>query len=223
MTGDNTELSRRGFLRATAGATAATAATGAATAAEEDGGDGGDGGGGAPAFGDWFSDVGNYDGEVVDARGQDEVTVSVGAEGNGGNYAFDPPAIHVDTGTTVIWEWTGQGQQHNVVAETGGDYESELTGEAGFTFEHTFEESGISRYYCVPHRGLGMKAAVVVGDDYATAGGGGGGDGGGGEATQPLPSSAMTLGVATTVIMLSTLGLAYFFMKYGGDYGDFEN
>jgi hypothetical protein len=28
----------------------------------------------------------------------------------------------------------------------------------------------------------------------------------------------MTLGVATTVAMLATLGLAFFFLKYGGDY-----
>jgi hypothetical protein len=45
----------------------------------------------------------------------------------------------------------------------------------------------------------------------------GGGEGGGGP--PPIPESARTLGIATAFGMLSTLGLAYFFMKYGGDYG----
>jgi hypothetical protein len=33
-----------------------------------------------------------------------------------------------------------------------------------------------------------------------------------------VPGSAKTLGVAAMSFMLSTLGLAYVFMKYGGDY-----
>ncbi|MEF8908404.1 MAG: halocyanin domain-containing protein, partial [Haloarculaceae archaeon] len=64
----------------------------------------------------------------------------------------------------------------------------------------------------------GMKGSVVVGTDYPTAGGGGGG---GGE-PRDLPDGAKTLGVATGFVMVATLGLAYFFVKYGGDYGEFE-
>ncbi len=120
-----------------------------------------------PAYGDWFDDVSNYD-QTVDRTGQDEVRVTVGAEGNDGNLAYDPPAVRVDPGTTVVWEWTGEGGSHNVAAEEGS-FESEMTGEAGFTFEHTFEETGITRYVCVPHESMGMKGAVVV----ASAGGGG--------------------------------------------------
>jgi len=107
-----------------------------------------------------MEDVGNYDG-VTDETGSSEVTVSVGAEGNGGNFAFAPSAVRVSTGTTVVWEWTGQGAQHNVAAEDA-DFESELSQEEGFTFEHTFEESGTYRYVCTPHRSLGMKGVVVV-------------------------------------------------------------
>jgi hypothetical protein len=32
-----------------------------------------------------------------------------------------------------------------------------------------------------------------------------------------LPGEAKTLGIATSVAMVSTLGLAYVFLKYGGD------
>jgi hypothetical protein len=36
--------------------------------------------------------------------------------------------------------------------------------------------------------------------------------------SQPaIPGSAKTLGVATSGLMTSVLGLAYFFMRYGGD------
>jgi halocyanin-like protein len=119
-----------------------------------------DGGGSTANFDGWMEDVGNYDG-VVDETGSDGVTVAVGAEGNGGAYAFDPAAVRVSSGTTVVWEWTGQGSQHNVVAE-GGGFESEYAAEEGFTFEHTFSESGTYKYVCTPHRTLGMKGAVVV-------------------------------------------------------------
>ncbi|QGX95071.1 halocyanin domain-containing protein [Haloplanus rallus] len=123
------------------------------------GGDAGDGGAGAELQ-EWFSNVDNYE-SVVDETGSDQVTVSVGAQGNGGAFAFDPTAIRVSAGTTVLWEWTGQGAQHNV-ADEGGAFESDLTAEEGFTFEHTFEEAGTYRYACTPHRSLGMKGAVVV-------------------------------------------------------------
>ncbi len=72
----------------------ATAATDSTTAAEVD-------------YGGWFTDTSNFDG-TVDRRGQSAVTVAVGAAGNGGAFAFDPPAVHVDPGTTVTWEWTGR-------------------------------------------------------------------------------------------------------------------
>jgi halocyanin-like protein len=110
----------------------------------------------------YLSNADNFDGEPVDETGSDSVTIRVGAEGNGGGFAFAPPAVQVDTGTTVTWEWTGEGGQHNVVAEAGADFESELTGEAGFTFERTFEESGAVKYFCRPHKSLGMKGVVEV-------------------------------------------------------------
>jgi halocyanin-like protein len=116
--------------------------------------------GGSADFDGWFSNVGNFE-SVVDETGSDRVTVAVGAQGNGGAFAFDPPAVRVSTGTTVVWEWTGQGAQHNVAGE-GGTFESQLSAEEGFTFEHTFSSAGTDTYACTPHRTLGMKGAVVV-------------------------------------------------------------
>jgi halocyanin-like protein len=175
------DMGRRAFLRTSAGAAAATAAAASAgTAAAQ----------GEIDYGGWFDDVSNFEG-TEDFTGQDTVRVEVGAQGNGGAFAFAPPAIRVDPGTTVVFEWTGGGGQHNVV-EDGGDYQSELFQEAGVHFAVQFESEGISKYVCQPHQSLGMKGAVAVGsaEGDATgsaveppamteAPGGNGGDGGG--------------------------------------------
>ncbi|MEF8839744.1 MAG: halocyanin domain-containing protein [Haloarculaceae archaeon] len=168
MTDGQAGVSRRGFLRAAAAGTATTAAAGTAAAAE-DGGDGGGGSAPEPDYGGWLDDVGNFS-SLEDMRGQDEVQIGVGTEGNGGNFAFGPPAIHVDPGTEVVWEWTGEGGSHNVVDE-GGEFESDLTGEQGFTFSRTFDSDGMYKYYCQPHRAQGMKGVILVGTDYPSAGG----------------------------------------------------
>lgn len=121
---------------------------------------------GEPNYGGWFEDTSNYDG-TADKTGQQTVTITVGAEGNDGNYAFDPAAVRVDPGSTVVWEWSGDGGVHNVVSE-GDTFESEMTDKAGFTFEQTIESTGVSKYVCVPHEAMGMKGALVVGDSQGS-------------------------------------------------------
>ncbi|MFB6105961.1 MAG: halocyanin domain-containing protein [Halobacteriaceae archaeon] len=139
------------------------------------GGDGGSGdGGGGPAISEvdlsgWLGDTKNFD-EIQDETGQDEVSVQVGVEQGPGPYGFGPPAIRVSPGTTVTWTWTGDGGAHNVHAMEGADFKSQTVSEAGHTFSHTFESTGVVHYQCDPHAPLGMKGAVVV-----TGGGGGGG------------------------------------------------
>ena len=175
----NDVLDRRTALKTLGGATAALVAgclgggggdgdSGAGGGDGSNGGGGGDGGGdgsagtdgGGPDFGGWFENVGNYDG-VVDATGKSEVKVRVGSQANGGYFGFKPPAVRVSSGTTVVWEWTGKGGSHNVVA-ADGSFQSKLVVDEGHTFEHTFESSGTVRYYCQPHETVGMKGAVVV-------------------------------------------------------------
>ena len=113
---------------------------------------------------EFLSDADNYEGEIMDAMGTDEVVVAVGAEGNGGAFAFEHPAIAVSTGTTVSWRWTGEGGQHNVVSEGGSDVgiDSGNPKISGDPFEQTFDEAGVGLYVCDPHVSLGMKGAVVV-------------------------------------------------------------
>jgi len=170
---DETTMSRRGLFRA--GAAGAAAATGLAAGT----------GGAAAQYDGWLSDVDNYDG-THDYTGQDEVTVEVGAGENG--LKFGPAAILVDPGTTVVWEWTGAGGNHNVVENNETFNSGDPVGEEGTTFEYTFSdaaEGDTFNYYCTPHEAVGMKGAVAIGsvdDTLVTPGeGGSGGSGGSGD------------------------------------------
>jgi halocyanin-like protein len=181
---------------------------------ESGGGGGGGGAAGQPDLGGYLDDVENYGGSVTSMRGQGEATVEVGVDNGGQPYGFGPAAVWVDTGTTVKWEWTGEGGGHNVIAEDETFDSGSAVASAGVNFEYTFEESGVYQYYCAPHKSLGMKGVIVVGDDVPTVAPASGGGGGG----SVFPNSAKTIGVATSFVMAATLGLAYFFMRYGGDY-----
>jgi len=156
MTRRQPPVSRRAVLRASAavGTASLSLTTAGVTAAQGEARE--------PDYGEWFDNVDNYQ-STVDERGTDEVRITVGSSANGGAYGFDPAALHVDPGTTIVWEWSGDGGSHNVVAEDG-TFESELTDEAGHTFEYTVEAEGIITYACSPHKTLGMKGAIAVGD-----------------------------------------------------------
>jgi serine/threonine-protein kinase len=100
---------------------------------------------------------------MVDATGQDEVTIKVGAGDIG--YAFSPPAVRIDSSTTVVWEWTGQGGAHNVASVEGSESDfdnGETVAEEGYTFEQSFDNTGIQLYECTPHSANGMLGAIEV-------------------------------------------------------------
>jgi plastocyanin len=193
----NTErsLSRRGFLRASAGAAGVAGASGVGAAAE-------DGSGGGTTH-----TVDMTDGLVFDpdsltiAPGDTVEWVNVGAIGHsvtayeenipdGAEYfasgGFDSEQAARD-------DWTGA-QEGNV---PGGE-----------SYSHTFQTEGSYEYFCIPHEGAGMLGAIEVSS-------GGGGDGGGG-GPPAIPDSAKTIGIGATVAMLTTLGLAFSLLKYGG-------
>lgn len=201
----STDMSRRGFMTAAAGTAAVAAAAGTASAQE------------VPDFGPYLDDARLYDDDVTDLRGEEEVTVNPGAGDEG--LSFGPPTIWIDPGTTVTWEWTGEGGGHNVMPEEGpaGFEHPEIIAEPGPHYEYTFteEDAGITTYKCEPHEPQGMKGGIAVGDDVETV-----------DLAEEvnqgpqIPDEAFALTVATIVALGATLGLGYFFMKYGGDSGE---
>lgn len=114
-----------------------------------------------PDYKGWFKGVSNYEG-TLDLRGQDRVSIQVGSKGNMGAYSFEPAAVAISPGTTVVWEWTGQGGVHNVVAERGAFDSGAVVETKGHTFEHIFADPGVFTYVCEPHRTMGMRGAVFV-------------------------------------------------------------
>lgn len=195
-------MSRRDVVRASAVAVTGTSMIGE-TVAQESPADAEI----RPQFGSYLDGV---DGGYDDLRGEDQVTVAVGAEGNGGNVAFSPAKIWIDSETTVVFEWTGEGGAHNVVTNQGPASlnSGSPVSEAGTTYEYTFESTGITTYFCSPHESQGMRGGVAVGSDIPTVTIE--------EETGVLPESAKALGVAGSAAMAGTLGLAYVFIKYGG-------
>ncbi|WP_266076826.1 plastocyanin/azurin family copper-binding protein [Haladaptatus caseinilyticus] len=191
-------VTRRGFLLGSAGV-AAVGATGTAAAAEGSQGTTTSGGGNESSGG---------------GGGGGTETVKVGP---GGELVFEPAELQISPGTTVKFVW--ESNTHNVVPESqpdgagweGSGSESE-TFDSGHTYEHTFDTEGSYEYFCAPHKSAGMTGSITVGSS-----------GGGGGSTAPaIPAGAKTLGVATSGALAFTLGLAYFFMKFGGDYGEFN-
>ncbi len=134
--------------------------------------------------------------------------------GPGGNLVFEPADLEITPGTTVNFVW--ESDNHNIVVENQPEdagWEGTPGGagdiyNTGYEYSHTFEVEGDYEYYCDPHLSAGMEASITVSSDA----------GGGGAGRPQLPNSALTLGVATIGVMASTLALAFFFLKYGGDY-----
>jgi hypothetical protein len=129
------------------------------------------------------------------------------------DYAFErgtEEPLYITPRTTVNFVW--ETNTHNIVVDSqpeGANWEGyEATENAGFEYSHTFETTGEYAFYCQPHLNLGMEGTIIVNEE-----GGPPDEGGGGPA---VPDSAKTLGIATTVAMSATLGLAYLFLKYGG-------
>jgi halocyanin-like protein len=212
-------MNRREFVRTAGGATGAVATLGAAgpAAAQEDGESGGEGDT-APDYGGYLDSVSNFSGpaSTVDATGQDSVTVEVGVQANGGAYGFGPPAVHVDNGATVQFEWTGEGGGHNVVSQGDGPLDSgSAVASSGVNYEHTFESDGVYNYYCAPHQGLNMKGSVVVGTDYPTVSLGGGGPVEVDPHYAGVPIQPHYVGFGAGLAVIIPLIFTFFQLKYG--------
>lgn len=113
-----------------------------------------------PEYDGWFANVDNFEG-FVDRTDEDPVTVLVGAGDRG--WQFEPAAITIRPGTTVTWEWTGEGGDHNV-EHRDNDWENPegTVAEAGHTWERAFSRPGTHLYSCWPHDGVGMRGGIFV-------------------------------------------------------------
>jgi halocyanin-like protein len=119
----------------------------------------------SPPVDPWVFETNGYDGQVVDMRGQDEVTIDVGAGSDG--RALDPPVVTVDRGTTVTWQWTGD-DKHYIVRQEPVDDDPDTVPdprEGPYSESKTLDHVGLYRYACYAHHDEGMRGTVIVRDD----------------------------------------------------------
>ncbi|MDS0298138.1 plastocyanin/azurin family copper-binding protein [Halogeometricum sp. S1BR25-6] len=212
MTDGNAEMSRRAFLATAAGTTAAAGAAGTAAAQETGTSTGtGSGGGGSGTGTGSGGGTGTSGGGGGGGGGGGTETVAVGPNGD---FVFTPgtsEALQILPGTTVEFVW--ESDNHNIVADSqpeGANWSGhEPIENSGFTYSHTFGTLGTYEYYCQPHQSAGMVGTIEVVESISTPAP---------SSVPSVPDSAKTLGIATTFAMVATMGLAFFFLKYGGDY-----
>jgi len=95
-------------------------------------------------------------GASADAGGtQAGATVSVSMK----DIAFDPKDVTAKVGDKVVWT-NDDDVQHNVVADSGADFKSDIFGKGG-TYEYTPEAAGTIDYECTLHPGMVGKIIVV--------------------------------------------------------------
>lgn len=68
---------------------------------------------------------------------------------------FQPDALHITRGTTVIWKWADGSTEHNVVFD---DFASGIQTQG--TYQHTFNEPGEFTYRCSLHADMTGVVAV---------------------------------------------------------------
>jgi plastocyanin len=77
------------------------------------------------------------------------------------NFAFSAPTITIDRGTAVRWRNT-TGTFHTVTPDGHQAFTQRQTSSSGETFETRFDAPGRYRYFCEPHRALGMTGEIIV-------------------------------------------------------------
>jgi plastocyanin len=77
----------------------------------------------------------------------------------GSPFRFEPNDLEIEVGTTV--EWVNEVSTVHTVTDQNLEWDSGSLGK-GEKFSKTFDQKGTFKYYCVPHRDVGMVGTIVV-------------------------------------------------------------
>ncbi len=94
-----------------------------------------------------------------------DVTIDMlNKDGSGRKMVYSKEVAQVAVGDTITWLPASKG--HNVHFISAPDGVKKLPkSKFNKEFSYTFEKEGIYLYQCTPHKGMGMIALVVVGDN----------------------------------------------------------
>lgn len=83
---------------------------------------------------------------------------------DGAKMVYSEDITRIDVGDTVTWVPTAKGHNVEIIAAPKG-FDIPKKSKNGKEVAITFDTPGIYYYWCTPHKGMGMIALVVVGDD----------------------------------------------------------
>ena len=83
---------------------------------------------------------------------------------DGARMAYSEDIARIDVGDTITWLPTSKGHNVEFVAGPEG-WDKPKKSKNNKEVSITFDIPGIYFYQCTPHKGMGMIALVVVGDD----------------------------------------------------------
>jgi plastocyanin len=77
------------------------------------------------------------------------------------NFAFSAPTVTISRGRSVRWR-SSTNTFHTITPDGHQAFAGRQMNGAGQIYEVRFDTPGRYRYYCEPHRSLGMSAEVIV-------------------------------------------------------------
>ena len=101
---------------------------------------------------------------TMSANAADVTIDMLNKDGSGRKMVYSKEVAQVAVGDTITWLPASKG--HNVHFISAPDGVKKLPkSKFNKEFSYTFEKEGIYLYQCTPHKGMGMIALVVVGDN----------------------------------------------------------
>jgi pseudoazurin len=101
---------------------------------------------------------------TMSANAADVTIDMLNKDGNGNKMVYSKEIAEVAVGDTITWLPASKG--HNVHFISAPDGIKKLPkSKLNKEYSYTFEKEGIYLYQCTPHKGMGMIALVVVGDN----------------------------------------------------------
>ena len=101
---------------------------------------------------------------VVPAFAGDITIEMLNKRDDGAKMVYSEDIARIDSGDTITWVPTSKGHNvHFVAGPTGWDIPKKSKNNKEVAI--TFDTPGVYMYQCTPHKGMGMIALVIVGDD----------------------------------------------------------
>jgi pseudoazurin len=102
------------------------------------------------------------------AYSEEKVVEMLNKREDGARMVYSEDITRINVGDTIKWLPTDKGHNVEFIAGPEG-YELPKRSKFNKEVSLTFDTPGVYLYQCTPHKGMGMIALVVVGDDTSNA------------------------------------------------------